>query len=414
MKKKNLYPWLMMLLLFEFLFFMMPGMNSTVNLFVVPVSEELGVSRSVYSLSFAVSSGAMVALSFFYGKIYKRFGARKIILLTGVFALAACFVSAKADHIAVIYLGALLRGIVLGLGSTAIVGNVLFNWFNQYRGLVMGITFSAVGFGGAALMPVFTYWVAGTNVGWRDAYLYIGGIVFVSCIIAGLLIKGSPEEVDAIPFGEDITNRMDDKAKESNSGASLKTILKSAPFIASAVIVLLVNFSLYSTYAHLQAYLDMKNCDLAIIASALSILAFAVGGAKLVYGFVSDKFGMRVTALMAASFHVLSLALLLFGKTNIIFLLGCIVLGFGIGALQLSVSLFAGIFGKEHYSFIVGIFSAELGLAWGIGPWLTGLYYDLFGNYQGIFSLFLVFGVIMGGFAFMMPKKQQERLDSKS
>ena len=78
MKKNNLYPWLMMLLLFEFLFFMMPGMNSTVNLFVVPVSEELGVSRSVYSLSFAVSSAAMVALSFFYGKIYKNLGLEKL------------------------------------------------------------------------------------------------------------------------------------------------------------------------------------------------------------------------------------------------------------------------------------------------------------------------------------------------
>ena len=333
-------------------------------------------------------------------------------MLTGVFALAACLVSAKANHIAVIYLGALLRGIVLGLGSTAIVGNVLFNWFNQYRGLVMGITFSAVGFGGAALMPVFTYWVAGTNVGWRDAYLYIGVIVFISCIIAGLLIKGSPEEMNVKPFGDDPTISLGGKAQKNSPGTSRQTILKSAPFIASAVIVLLVNFSLYSTYAHLQAYLDMKNCDLAIIASALSILAFAVGGAKLVYGYVSDKFGMRTTALMAAAFHILSLSLLLFGTSNFMFLLGCIVLGFGIGALQLSVSLFAGIFGKEHYSFIVGVFSAELGLAWGIGPWVTGLYYDLFGNYQGIFTLFLVFGAIMGGFAFLMPTKNNELQDS--
>ena len=408
MTRNKLKPWLMMLLLFEFLFFMMPGINSTVNLFVVPVSEELGISRSTYSLSFAMSSASMVSLSFFYGKIYKKLGAKKILFLTGVFALLGCAVSSAAPNITIVYIGALLRGLALGLGSTAIVANILFNWFNKYRGLVMGIVFSAVGFGGAVLMPTFTIWVSGNTIGWRRAYMYIGVIVFLASLLAALFIKNNPEDAGTAPFG----NPENDISSEIKTGdtvnPSLQTVLKSPAFYASAVIIFFINVSLYSTYAHLEAYLEMKHSSLEIIASALSILALAVGGAKLLYGAVSDRFGMRATAFMAALFHIVSISLLLFGNSDLAAIAGCIFLGFGIGALQLSVSLFAGLFGKENYSFIVGIFSAELGLAWGVGPWATGLYYDIYGNYQGIFTLFLLFGVLIGLFGFLMPKRGEK------
>ncbi len=130
------------------------------------VSMELGMSRSAYSFSFLVSSAVMVAVSLFYGRIYKRLGVQKIILLTGVSALAACIVSALAQGAAATYAGALLRGLALALGSTAIVANVVYNWFNKYQGLVMGAVFSAVGFGGAAMMSIYTHgWQAPPSAG---------------------------------------------------------------------------------------------------------------------------------------------------------------------------------------------------------------------------------------------------------
>lgn len=405
MTKRSFMPWVIALLLFEFLFFMMPGINSTVNLFVVPVSTELEISRSMYSLSFAVASAVFVVISLFYGKIYEKLGARRIIFLTGVCALISCLISAYAQNVAAVYVGALFRGVVLGLGSTAIIANVVFNWFDKYRGLVMGAVFSGVGFGGATLMSVYTHWVSSSSIGWRQAYIYIGIIVFAASVIAALLLKTRPEDVGLTPFGKaESDEKGETKTKSSQEQTSLQAVLKTTSFYAAALIIFLINISLYAVYAHLDAYLQQRNFTTATIAAALSLLALAVGGGKLFYGVICDKFGLRVTGLVAAMFHVTSLCLLLFGQEKVSAIAGCIILGMGIGALQLSVSLFAGMFGKNYYSAVVGIFSGILGLAWGVGPWMTGRYFDSFGNYNGIFMVFILLGIVIGIISLMIPK----------
>jgi predicted MFS family arabinose efflux permease len=94
------------------------------------------------------------------------------------------------------------------------------------------------------------------------------------------------------------------------------------------LIILVLNFSLYSVYAHLDAYLEMEGCEMSIVGAALSLLALGVGGGKLLYGTVSDRFGMRVTVFMAAVFHGAALSLLLFGGSPVAMIAGCVVLGF--------------------------------------------------------------------------------------
>lgn len=394
----------MALLLFEFLFFMMPGINSTVNLFVVPVSKELEISRSMYSLSFSAASAVFVVISLLYGKIYGKLGARRIIFLTGVCALISCMISAYAQNVAAVYVGALFRGVVLGLGSTAIIANVVFNWFDKYRGLVMGAVFSGVGFGGAALMSVYTHWVSNSSIGWRGAYFYIGIIVFAASVIAALFLRSKPEDVGMTPFGNPETDGKGETETKSVQEPSLQAVLKTTSFYAAALIILLINISLYAVYAHLDAYLQQRNFTTATIAAALSLLALAVGGGKLFYGIICDKFGLRATALVAALFHVTSICLLLFGEEKVSAVAGCVILGMGIGALQLSVSLFAGLFGKNNYSAVVGIFSGILGLAWGVGPWMTGRYFDCFGSYNGIFTVFMLLGIMVGILGLLIPK----------
>ncbi len=61
----------------------------------------------------------------------------------------------------------------------------------------------------------------------------------------------------------------------------------------------------------------------------------------------------------------------------------------------------------------MGIFSAELGFAWGIGPWVTGLYYDAVGDYRGVFLLYLGLATVVAALALLMPRsgKREARVE---
>lgn len=408
MRKDKYKPWIMATLLFEFLFFMMPGINSTVNLFVLPVSNEIGMSRSAYSLSFTITSIVMVVIALFYGKIYKKIGAKGVLFLTAIFALIGCIICANAQNAMMVYIGAFFRGLVLALGSTAIAASVIVNWFEKYRGMVMGIVFSAVGFGGVMLMPVYTVLVASPTIGWRTTYYYIGIIVFITTFVAAVFIKNTPEDAGSVAFGYTgkSENEGDQISKTSkDQGMCLREAIKDPVFYGAVFIILLLNTSLYGTYAHLAAYLTQNSISIGVIGTGLGLLSLGVGGGKIIYGMICDRFGTRVMTIIAAILQIVSIIMLLVGKSNISIILGCTLLGLSTGSLILTVTLFAGIFGKKDYNIIVGIFTAILGLSWGIGPWITGLFFDVYGTYRGIYIIYTIFGLVTGLLSFMLPKQ---------
>lgn len=395
MRNKDYKPWIMAISLFIFLFFMMPGINSTVNLFVIPVTEELHVNRSTYSLSFIISSAAMVMASLFYEKIYKKLKAKWMIFLTGIFALLYCVISSYADNLTTIFIGSFFRGLALAFGSTAIIANVINNWFRKYQGLVMGGVFAAVGFGGTVLMPIFATWVSNGSVGWRKTYLFIGIMVLITSTLVSIFIENTPSDANTVPYGGTGGGDQETEYLSITTDSLMKNRYRTMRFFSAALIVFLLNVSLYATYAHLEAYLEQNEYSIKVIAASLGLLALGVGGGKLLYGFVSDHFGMKAMTFFAGFFQIISMVLLLTGNSKSVIIIACIILGFGIGSMQLSVSLYAGLFGKENFSKTVGFFSAELGLAWGLGPWVTGLYYDHYSNYNGVFGVFILFGIII-------------------
>ena len=61
-------------------FFVMVGMvNSTSSLFIVPVCDTYGFSRAAFSVTISLCSLGSAIINIFYGKIYQRFGIRKMV-----------------------------------------------------------------------------------------------------------------------------------------------------------------------------------------------------------------------------------------------------------------------------------------------------------------------------------------------
>ena len=107
---------------------------------------------------------------------------------------------------------------------------------------------------------------------------------------------------------------------------------------------------------------------------ALAMAADAVSA--LVFGWLYDKAGLK--SLMISTFLSAFFPLLIFsGSSRPLMIAGIILWGVGMGAQEsIMNAAVAGIVPKSMRSTGFGIFETGFGIAWFLGSWITGYFYD--------------------------------------
>jgi sugar phosphate permease len=110
---------------------------------------------------------------------------------------------AAVRHVQAFWQLVLLLGVVLGMGSgmTALVLNAVVanRWFEQRRGLVMGLLTASSATGQLIFLPVGTWLIE--HAGWRMALLPVMASCLLVGIVALLLVRDHPQELGLAPFG---------------------------------------------------------------------------------------------------------------------------------------------------------------------------------------------------------------------
>jgi len=136
----------------------------------------------------------------FAATLMDRVGARRVTL--GALALLATGVGLTTVMRAPWQLD-LLWGVVVGVGSgstASVLGAWISNrWFDQRRGLVMGMLTAATATGQLVFLPVLARLVVGS--GWRTAALLIAAVAVLALPLVALLMRNDPREIGLRPFG---------------------------------------------------------------------------------------------------------------------------------------------------------------------------------------------------------------------
>ncbi|MDO8670080.1 MAG: MFS transporter, partial [Dehalococcoidia bacterium] len=143
------------------------------GVFVKPISEDMGWSRTAISgvLSFSTVVEGLAAL--LIGSILDKRGARLLmvfgIAITGVGFIALGFMQT-------IWQFYLIRAFVIGIGLTC-GGNLpinvsIANWFIRKRGKAVSIGLMGASLGGAVMTPFAAYLIS--VYGWRSAWVVCG------------------------------------------------------------------------------------------------------------------------------------------------------------------------------------------------------------------------------------------------
>jgi len=403
--KRVYYGWAIVIATFVVSFGQVPVFGPVLGVFILPMQQELGWSRATLSLGFTIGSITGTITTFIIGSLLDRYGARIIVVSTGIVITGAMLGLAMMDQPWQFWVlfgmgrGAALAGIQVGT-SVAIA-----NWFIRKRGRAMAIKGMGLRIGQATFpLIIFAIMAAST---WRNAYLALAGLTFVCIVLpSALYIRRRPEDMGLHPDGM----APEAVSPDGTSGTSKPTRGRQQGYeetwtVAEArktralwfliLFLLLAPFALGSINLHMVANFQDKGIPAGLAVSVLSIFAAVSSVTVLPWGFLLERVHVRYAAMLMCVFQGVACVIIIVAKTFPMAVVFGLVYGIGQAGWAVILNLIiADYFGRRHAGAIRG-FTSPFRLLGPFGPVFTGYVRDITGSYT------LAFQILTGAFVIM-------------
>ena len=372
------YGWAMVLVVFT-LSGLAFGSMASISVFLKPVSLEFGWSRGQTSFAYTIASFASAAFGVIWGQVADKYGTKWFGLAGAISMSLTLLALSSLDSIYQFYLLYFLFG---ALGSALLFSPLYANvgfWFRENPGLALGIAAS-----GGAVGQAFIPHLSGILIlsyGWQSAYIYLALIYISISLPISLLIKESPLIVDA---------RSDAISEERNFPLSEKAVVA---WISFAVIFCCVCMSV--PIMHLVPLLTDKGFSLEFSTFVLMLLMICGAFGRIFGGMLGDYIG----ALPGYFLMSLGQTIFVVWFPHLVSPLGIYVVaalfGFTYSGVMSSIlvctrMMVSAKFGARAMS--LTSFFGWIGM--GLGGFLGGYLFDIYGDYTWAFTIAGISGFI--------------------
>lgn len=364
---------------------------ATFGVFIGPIRGEFGWAASDTFSALLVVTFTAALLSPVVGGFVDRYGARRVVLF-GFVAEVLIFASFywQGPTLWSFYLRYFLLA-VLTLGTTHVAfARVITLWFEERRGLALGLALSGVGLGGF-VWPIFSQSMIDL-VGWREAYLALAcAIGVVALPVIYLLLADRPDA--SMPAVATPGAAAAGPAAEL-PGMSFGETLRTGRYWLMLGTFFLIGLVVQSVSFHLVPLLTQRGFSPMVAAATQSALFFAVTSGRLLTGWLMDRFFAPRVALAFLLGPIVGIVLLGVGGDAGLAVFAAVLVGLAIGAeVDVLAYLTGRYFGQRHFSRIYGSCYGIYSLSGGIGPVLTSLVVENGGGYAtalGVLAAILV------------------------
>lgn len=335
-----------------------PGQTIGVSVFIDPMVNALGVTRSTLSAAYLVGTlvGALVLPIF--GRFVDRRGVRLAQMLVGAgFALALVNMAGVRNTVWLVFGFAGIR--MLGQGALSLIPSVAVSlWFDRRRGVALGIL-TTVGGAGMALVPlVLNTAIEATS--WRVAWLLAAGVIAVTVIpLARFGLINRPADIGQFPDGIAPTgpssttpDQAETEAGSYTRGEAIRTRqfwVLAAVGTASGMLITGLNFHQIDLLG--DAGLDAGLAAAMFLPQIIGSSVMAIG-----IGFVVDRIGLRFVPAFAMVLLVLVHVLAASVQPGLVVVLYAVSLGAAGGATRAAIStLLPSYFGTANIGSIQGV-----------------------------------------------------------
>ena len=378
------------------------GLRQSLGIFLKPLTHDVGISVSDFTLAIAVQNLAWGFLQPLAGAFTTRFGFRSIMMVGALLYIAGLALMASAQGFLGIMIGAgVLIGMSLACTAAAIAMSVAARAVPAtVRSTVLGMVSAAGSLGSLMAAPMGQ--ILNQDYGWRAG---LTGFVILS--LALLPAAWFAGKVDKIPLPKPAA----DEIGNTSAGVAVKVAFGNASFVVMTVAYFVCGMQLVFITTHLPSYLAICGMDPMLSAQTLGVIGgFNVLG-SLFFGWAGGRWNKL--ALLGGIYVVRSLALgcyfmvpptpgstLLFGAV-----MGFLWLGVG----PLVAGAVADMFGLKWQAMIQGLAFMSHQLGSFLGAYGGGLIYDALGSYTmawriGV-AVGLAAGIVQVAFALVRPSE---------
>lgn len=354
------------------------------GLFMGPLAEEFGWSRTLLSSGPSIATTMTALLGPFLGMLIDRFGTRRValpglLLTTASIASFSLLNGTQAQWIMLwVIFGVVSVTIKSTAWTTAVVGV-----FQTSRGLALGLTLAGTAVAQSVVPPLGNFLV--TEFGWRAGFVWLalgwGGITFIMCVL----------------FLYDLRDRQRTQAKQTSSQASASTASQTPlpgltipqawrdsalwRLAISNFVVMMLTMGLS---VHLFPILTEAGVSRANAAWLVGLAGLAGIAGKLITGVLLDRYRPNWVGGLTLAAASVTFALLLDGiRSPGLILFALLVNGYAAGTkTHITGFLTASYAGMKNFGTIYGVMASLMALAAGMGPMLAGLIYDGTGDYR--------------------------------
>ena len=378
------------------------GLRQSLGIFLQPLTQDIKISVSDFTLALAVQNLAWGFLQPLAGAMTVRYGFRPIMVVGSLLYIAGLALMAGANGVITVMIGGgVLIGTSLACTAAAIAMSVAARAVPEtVRSTVLGIVSGAGSLGALLAAPIGQ--LLNEGFGWR-----IGLLGFVLLSVLMIPAAWYAGRVDKVPLPEPSADDIGD----ASAVTAAKTAFGNASFVVMTCAYLVCGMQLVFLTTHLPSYLAICGLDPMLSAQTLGMIGgFNVLG-SLFFGWAGQRWNKL--ALLGMIYILRSLALawyFMLPATPASTLLFGAIMGFlwmGVGPLV--AGAVAEMFGLRWQAMIQGLAFMSHQIGSFLGAYGGGLLYDSLGSYTmawriGV-ALGLAGGIIQVAFALIRPSQ---------
>ena len=370
------------------------GSMLSLAVFLQPISQDMGWSRSGVSAAATIDFLAMGLAAFFWGALSDRFGTR-IVVLSGSLLLGAGLIG--ASQATSLWQFQLTFGVLIGIAAGSFYAPMVAAasaWIEHRRSLAVALVSAGMGMSPLTVAP-FASWLI-TAYDWRTAMLAIGIVALALLIPASFLVRPAPEAASsATANGTDAPDGRQWTVAQA---------LKTPQFITLA----LAHFACCAAHSgpifHMVSYAMICGIAPLTAVTVYSLAGFSGLGGRLLLGVLADRFGAKHILVGGLFVQALSIATYLaVGQLGEFYALSVIFgLAYG-GVMPLYAVLVREYFGVRIMGSMFGAVSAFASLGMALGPLAGGWVFDTFHAYSWLYVGSFAIGIAAVAVALSFP-----------
>jgi MFS family permease len=353
------------------------GIGAMVSLavFLLPMAEQTGWSRSGISSVATIDFLGMGIGSIVWGMLSDRIGARRVVLLGGCLLVIGLVTASRATTLLELQLTfGVLVGVAAGSFYAPMIA-VATGWLEHRRNLAAALVSAGMGMGSMVVAP-FAGWLLG-QYDWRTSMLIIG--IAAACLVlpAGLLVRDPPRPEQVAGSGH----------VPDETAQAFPLTAAQAFFKPQFVIIALANFACCAAHSgpifHMVTYAAFCGLAPMVAVSVYSLAGLSGLGGRLGLGMIADRIGAKPTLVAGLTLQALAIGAYVFVDTLPMFYLLAIVFGIAYGGVMpLYAVMVRDSFGPRIMGTMFGAVTMFASLGMALGPGAGGFVFDTWGDYS--------------------------------